>query len=83
VSTRFVRFLTLYLKMIAMMCASSYLLGTSTPVFIILTIVSGEILLFFIKIMKAELSGGVFAKLIGISMFGGIIFAAWYIYLFE
>lgn len=45
--------------------------------FISLTILGGEVSVFFIKVMKAELSGGFFSKLIGIIIMGAVLFLAW------
>ena len=47
--------------------------------FISLTILGGEVSVFFIKVMKAELSGGFFSKLIGIIIMGALLFLAWLI----
>ncbi len=63
--------------MVVMLCISSYLHEMDKFSFISLTILGGEVSVFFIKVMKAELSGGFFSKLIGLIIMGGILFLAW------
>jgi hypothetical protein len=45
---------------------------------ILMTIFMSEIAVLLIKVVKAELAGGFFAKLVGVIFMGAIILICWY-----
>jgi hypothetical protein len=69
--------MTLYMKLILMLCISSYTLDFTPAAYIPITIIAGEFSVFFIKLIRAELSGGFIAKLIGFTMILALLFCAW------
>ena len=57
-TSRFVRLLALYMKMVIMLSISSIVSDRSSISAILITISMGEVAMVIIKIMKAELAGG-------------------------
>jgi hypothetical protein len=71
------------MKLIVMLNISSMAFQMDALALIFFTIFLGEFAVAFIKIMKAELSGGLFAKLLGFLIFCLILLASWMILLSQ
>lgn len=80
-ASRPVRLLTLYMKLIVMLNISSFAYSMTPLALLFFTIFLGEFAMAFVKIMKAELSGGIFGKVIGILILVLIMFMSWMILL--
>lgn len=72
--------MALYLKLIVMLALSSIALDhINTTFWVMFTVFAGELCLLFIKIIKAEMGGTVFQKLLGYILAILLLLVGWYI----